>query len=165
MSLENTSSLNPEAWHSIVPTSHNCYVALHDKFILMLQFCQVFPSLVLYMAYTVVFSVYCKGLCLILLQWVYWWFLFFFFFLPHHKHIHFYDIAAHCWTLVNVYTSLKVNDVWGSCRWSVFELNYIFMYVYFNSPNGGSSLRWGTYKGVGWWAIAADFFCGCLKTL
>ena len=41
----------------------------------MLQLCQVFPNLVMYMVYTMVFSVYCKCPCLGLLQWIYWWVL------------------------------------------------------------------------------------------
>jgi len=65
----------PRYDNSVVPTSYNCYVALNDKFILMLQLCQVFPNLVMYMVYTMVFSVYFKDPCLGLLQWIYLWFL------------------------------------------------------------------------------------------
>jgi hypothetical protein len=59
-------------------------------------------------------------------------------------------------------------------EWTMYEecvdgmsviLDWIIFFIYFNSYNGGSSLRWGNYKGVGWWAIATDFFLWIPDTL
>jgi hypothetical protein len=56
----------------LLPTSYTCYIPLYDK----IHFdatasSSVSLSSTIYMVDTMVYSVYCKGLCLGLLQWMY----------------------------------------------------------------------------------------------